>query len=145
MTERDWLSWPGTLRQWGTEPAQTWPVRALSRAQGNYGSFYSSLQASSFCEELLQLVWISLSQGEVIFPRKLHVGSVCVLINRLLKEWMLRKALGKQRWEEHSPCHRGVHSPVGSAQSQTQKLRYRASKGLWELEKGCLWWGRSSP
>ena len=40
----------------GDRASQTWPVRALSRAQGNYGSFYSSLQASSFCEELLQLV-----------------------------------------------------------------------------------------
>lgn len=40
----------------GDRASQTWPVRALSRAQGNYGSFCSSLQASSFCEELLQLV-----------------------------------------------------------------------------------------
>lgn len=28
------------------------------------------------------------------------------------------------------PLSLWVHSPVGSAQSQTQKLRYRASKGL---------------
>lgn len=40
----------------GDRASQSWPVRALSRAQGNYGSFYSSLQASSFREELLQLV-----------------------------------------------------------------------------------------
>lgn len=65
----------------GDRASQTWPVRALSRAQGNYGSFYSSLQASSFQEELLQLVQISLSRrGDLPqeFALKLFVCSLTV-------------------------------------------------------------------
>ena len=128
MTERG-LPWPGTLRQWGTEPARPGLLELFLEPRVIMGRFIPHSKPLLFVKSSYNL-FESLSQAEVIFPRTLHVGSIGVLINHLLKEWMLRKALGKQRWGEHSPCPCGVHSTVGSAQSQTQKLRYRTSKGL---------------
>ena len=77
MTERG-LPWLGTLRQWGTEPARPGLLELFLEPRVIMGHFVPHSKLLLFVKSSYNL-FESLSQAEAIFPKKLHVGSVCPL------------------------------------------------------------------
>lgn len=115
MTERG-LPWLGTLRQWGTEPARPGLLELFLEPRVIMGHFIPHSKPLLFVKSSYNLF-------ESLKQRQSSPGSctrLCVPISHLLKEWMLRKALGEQRWGEHScPC--GF-----TAQWQVPKVKHKS-------------------
>lgn len=125
------LPWPGTLSQWGTEPDRPGLLELFQEPSVIMGHLIPHLKPPLFVKRSCNLVE-SLLQEEVTSCKKFKGGSICVALKHLLKvSWaqMLRQALGRQGWGEHSPFSRGAHSRGGNAQGKAQKLRYSVSKG----------------